>query len=80
MTRKGPDYRLVMFLVGPVHLIITTDFSIVAVAWMITFAAFGVFAPGVGPLSPLSLQPNDRLAVARARWRPGRGRRHPSWP
>jgi MFS family permease len=32
MTREGLDYRLVIFLVGLVQLIITTDFSIVAVA------------------------------------------------
>jgi DHA2 family methylenomycin A resistance protein-like MFS transporter len=32
MERKGPDYRLVIFLVGLTQLIVTTDFSIVAVA------------------------------------------------
>ena len=32
MMREGPDYRLVIFLVGLTQLIITTDFSIVAVA------------------------------------------------
>jgi DHA2 family methylenomycin A resistance protein-like MFS transporter len=32
MARKGPDYRLVIFLMGLTALIVTTDFSIVAVA------------------------------------------------
>jgi MFS family permease len=32
MEREGPDYRLVIFLVGLTQLIVTTDFSIVAVA------------------------------------------------
>jgi MFS transporter, DHA2 family, methylenomycin A resistance protein len=32
MAREGPDYRLVIFLVGLTQLIVTTDFSIVAVA------------------------------------------------
>ncbi len=32
MAREGPDYRLVIFLVGLTQLIVTTDFSIIAVA------------------------------------------------
>ena len=32
MTRAGPDYRLVILLVGLTQLIVTTDFSIVSVA------------------------------------------------
>ena len=32
MAREGPDYRLVIFLVGLTQLIVTTDFSIVSVA------------------------------------------------
>lgn len=32
MAREGPDYRLVIFLVGLTQLVVTTDFSIVSVA------------------------------------------------
>ena len=32
MARAGPDYRLVILLVGLTQLIVTTDFSIVSVA------------------------------------------------
>ncbi len=68
MVRKGPGYRLVIFLMGLTALVVTTDFSIVAVAlpsigrdlhvppsslsWVISAAALLTLRPA--PANPLA--------------------------